>query len=103
MKLLRYGDPGKERPGVLHADGTIRDLSGTVQDISGGTGPFHLRREGNADDCDKRAAIQSVTLNNKDWSTKPRPRSDRIAEVRPPNLALANHHSEFSRTLRAAR
>jgi 2,4-didehydro-3-deoxy-L-rhamnonate hydrolase len=37
MKLLRYGDPGKERPGVLHADGTIRDLSGTVPDISGGT------------------------------------------------------------------
>jgi 2-keto-4-pentenoate hydratase/2-oxohepta-3-ene-1,7-dioic acid hydratase in catechol pathway len=36
MKLLRYGDPGKERPGVLHADGTIRDLSGTVPDISGG-------------------------------------------------------------------
>ncbi len=37
MKLLRYGDPGKERPGVLHADGTIRDLSGTVPDISGAT------------------------------------------------------------------
>ena len=37
MKLLRFGEPGKERPGVLHADGTIRDLSGTVPDISGGT------------------------------------------------------------------
>jgi 2-keto-4-pentenoate hydratase/2-oxohepta-3-ene-1,7-dioic acid hydratase in catechol pathway len=35
MKLLRYGDSGKERPGVLHADGTIRDLSGTVGDLAG--------------------------------------------------------------------
>jgi len=35
MKLLRYGPPGKERPGVLHADGTIRDLSAIVTDIGG--------------------------------------------------------------------
>ncbi len=35
MKLLRYGRPGKERPGVLDADGKIRDLSGHVGDIAG--------------------------------------------------------------------
>ena len=35
MKLLRFGEPGKERPGVLHADGSIRDLSGVVPDIAG--------------------------------------------------------------------
>ena len=35
MKLLRYGEPGKERPGVLHADGSIRDLSGIVPDVAG--------------------------------------------------------------------
>jgi 2-keto-4-pentenoate hydratase/2-oxohepta-3-ene-1,7-dioic acid hydratase in catechol pathway len=35
MKLLRYGAPGREKPGVLATDGTIRDLSGTVGDISG--------------------------------------------------------------------
>ena len=35
MKLLRYGDQGKERPGVLHADRSIRDLSGIVPDIGG--------------------------------------------------------------------
>jgi 2-keto-4-pentenoate hydratase/2-oxohepta-3-ene-1,7-dioic acid hydratase in catechol pathway len=35
MKLLRYGPPGHERPGLLHADGSIRDLSGTVKDIGG--------------------------------------------------------------------
>jgi 2-keto-4-pentenoate hydratase/2-oxohepta-3-ene-1,7-dioic acid hydratase in catechol pathway len=35
MKLLRFGSPGQERPGVLHADGSIRDLSGVVKDIGG--------------------------------------------------------------------
>jgi len=35
MKLLRYGPPGEERPGILHADGSIRDLSGTVKDLAG--------------------------------------------------------------------
>ena len=35
MKLLRYGELGKERPGVLDADGQIRDLSGHIEDISG--------------------------------------------------------------------
>jgi ureidoglycolate lyase len=35
MKLLRYGPPGQEKPGLLHADGSIRDLSGIVRDIDG--------------------------------------------------------------------
>ena len=35
MKLLRYGEFGKERPGVLDKDGQIRDLSGHIEDISG--------------------------------------------------------------------
>ncbi|MDQ3347201.1 MAG: fumarylacetoacetate hydrolase family protein [Acidobacteriota bacterium] len=35
MKLLRYGPPGKEAPGLLDADGVIRDLSGIVPDIAG--------------------------------------------------------------------
>jgi 2-keto-4-pentenoate hydratase/2-oxohepta-3-ene-1,7-dioic acid hydratase in catechol pathway len=35
MKLLRHGDRGAERPGLLHGDGTIRDLSGQVPDIAG--------------------------------------------------------------------
>ena len=35
MKLLRYGEAGSERPGLLDADGTIRDLSGHVADIAG--------------------------------------------------------------------
>lgn len=34
MKLLRYGPFGRERPGVLDADGCIHDLSGVVRDIT---------------------------------------------------------------------
>jgi ureidoglycolate lyase len=35
MKLLRYGPKGQEKPGLLDADGKIRDLSGVVRDIAG--------------------------------------------------------------------
>ena len=34
MKLLRYGEPGQERPGMLDKSGLIRDLSGHINDIS---------------------------------------------------------------------
>lgn len=35
MKLVRYGEAGKEKPGILDAAGAIRDLSGVVSDIDG--------------------------------------------------------------------
>ena len=35
MKLLRYGENGREKPGILDRDGAIRDLSGIVQDLAG--------------------------------------------------------------------
>ena len=35
MKLLRYGDPGAERPGILDPSGKIRDLSRVISDIGG--------------------------------------------------------------------
>jgi len=35
MKLLRYGPPGAEKPGLLDPDGHIRDLSSVVRDIDG--------------------------------------------------------------------
>ncbi len=37
MKLVRYGDPGEERPGILDREGAIRDLSGVIGDIDGST------------------------------------------------------------------
>lgn len=35
MKLLRYGTRGQEKPGMLDADGRLRDLSGAVADLAG--------------------------------------------------------------------
>jgi 2-keto-4-pentenoate hydratase/2-oxohepta-3-ene-1,7-dioic acid hydratase in catechol pathway len=35
MKLLRYGPAGREKPGLLDADGAIRDLSGHIDDVAG--------------------------------------------------------------------
>jgi ureidoglycolate lyase len=35
MKLVRYGEAGREKPGILDAQGNIRDLSGVVKDIDG--------------------------------------------------------------------
>jgi len=42
MKLVRFGAKGQERPGVLQADGTIRDVSAHVKDYD----PAFFRSEG---------------------------------------------------------
>ncbi|MGO1117375.1 fumarylacetoacetate hydrolase family protein [Rhodovibrionaceae bacterium A322] len=41
MKLLHFGEPGKEKPGLLDREGKIRDLSGVVTAI----GPEQLSKE----------------------------------------------------------
>jgi len=35
MKLLRYGPAGQEKPGMMHDDGSIRDLSAHIDDLAG--------------------------------------------------------------------
>jgi len=37
MKLVRYGRPGKEKPGLIDAAGKLRDLSEVVADVDGAT------------------------------------------------------------------
>ncbi|MBU8539411.1 fumarylacetoacetate hydrolase family protein [Falsiroseomonas tokyonensis] len=54
MKLLRYGPPGAEKPGMLDAEGAIRDLSGIIDDLSGAA----LSREGLA----RLAALDPASL-----------------------------------------
>ena len=54
MKLVRTGAPGTERPGLIDADGRIRDLSAHVADIAGGV----LTPEGLA----RLAAIDPASL-----------------------------------------
>ncbi len=45
MKLLRHGPSGEEKPGLLDAEGVVRDLSGHVADIDGATlAPAQLDR-----------------------------------------------------------
>jgi 2,4-diketo-3-deoxy-L-fuconate hydrolase len=54
MKLVRFGAPGKETPGLVDDSGQLRDLSGVVADIAGGVlGNAGLRR---------LAAIDPATL-----------------------------------------
>ncbi|WP_294262035.1 fumarylacetoacetate hydrolase family protein [uncultured Sphingomonas sp.] len=54
MKLCRIGAPGQERPALVDADGTLRDLSGHLDDL----GPAALSREGLA----RLAAIDPAGL-----------------------------------------
>ncbi len=35
MKLLRYGQPGAERPALVDAQGNLRDLSNVIDDLAG--------------------------------------------------------------------
>ena len=54
MKLCRYGAMGAEKPGLIDAEGRIRDLSGHVADI----GPAELGKDALA----KLAAIDPASL-----------------------------------------
>ncbi len=54
MKLVRYGRPGKEKPGLIDAQGKLRDLSAVVADI----GPEQLSDKALA----KLAKLKTDTL-----------------------------------------
>ncbi len=54
MKLLRYGPVGQEKPGLLDAEGRIRDLSGHLTDL----GPASLGREA----LSRLAAVDAASL-----------------------------------------
>ena len=63
MKLLRYGPRGQEKPGMMDADGTIRDLSAYVDDINGAS----ISVDGLA----KLAAIDPASLPAVDGDPRP--------------------------------
>ena len=53
MKLVRYGAPGKEKPGLVDAEGNVRDLSGHIDDIDGAAlAPVELGRLARLDPAD---------------------------------------------------
>jgi len=50
MKLVRFGPAGKEKPGLIDADGKLRDLSRKVRDIGADTlAPAKLKELGKLD------------------------------------------------------
>ena len=62
MKLLRFGEAGSEKPGIMDTNGTIRDLSSVVTDIAGDA----LSDEG----MTRIAAIDPTTLPSVDADTR---------------------------------
>ena len=62
MKLLRFGEAGVEKPGIMDTNGTIRDLSSVLTDIAGDA----LSDEG----ITRIAAIDPTTLPSVDADTR---------------------------------
>src|SRR6201987_873310 len=50
MKLVRYGNKGAEKPGLIDKSGQLRDLSGHVRDLDGDAySPASLKKLGAID------------------------------------------------------
>lgn len=59
MKLLRYGPPGQEKPAIVAADGSLRDLSAHVLDISPRTLDPQVLAELRALDLDSLPTVEA--------------------------------------------
>ena len=91
MKLLRYGPPGQERPGLLDAQGRIRDLGQHVPDITGDhLDPQTLRR---------LAALDPETLPLVDGDPRLGPPVGRIGKFIAIGLNYADHAAESNMPL----
>ena len=86
MKLLRYGEPGLERPAILDSEGQLRDLSGVVDDIAGAT----LLPEGLA----HLAKIDLATLPRVEGSPRIGPCVGRVGKMICVGLNYADHAAE---------
>jgi 2-keto-4-pentenoate hydratase/2-oxohepta-3-ene-1,7-dioic acid hydratase in catechol pathway len=91
MKLLRHGPAGAEKPGLMHADGTIRDLSGVVEDIAGEV----LSPEGLA----RIASVDPGTLPVVDASTRLGPCVGRTGKFICIGLNYSDHAAETGATV----
>ena len=86
MKLLRFGQKGAERPGLVDAAGTIRDLSAYVEDIDAAV----------LDDASlaRLAAIDPASLPAVDPATRIGPCLPRIGHFIAIGLNYADHAAE---------
>ena len=91
MKLLRYGSLGHEKPGLLDADGNIRDLSGIVADINGDTlAPESLAR---------LSALDPATLPLVDGSPRIGACVDNVGQFHAIGLNYRDHAAETGMAL----
>src|SRR5690606_2097944 len=86
MKLLRVGAKGTEKPAILAADGTYRDLSGVVDDIAGET----LTPEGLA----KIRAVDPASLPTLDKNQRIGPCVGNVGKFICVGLNYADHAAE---------
>ena len=86
MKLLRYGEPGAERPGLLDDSGTLRDLSAHIDDVDGSVlGPDALA---------KLAEIDTSSLPAVDGSPRIGPCVGKIGKFLCIGLNYSDHAAE---------
>jgi ureidoglycolate lyase len=86
MKLLRLGAPGLEKPAILHADGTYRDLSAIVPELRG----LVLTPEG----MNRIRAVDPATLPILDARMRIGPCVDRVGKFIGIGLNYSDHASE---------
>ncbi|QKV19453.1 fumarylacetoacetate hydrolase family protein [Oricola thermophila] len=86
MKLLRYGAPGHEKPGLLDSDGRIRDLSAHLHDIDGAA--LH------PDSLARLADIDPATLPEVDAGTRLGPCVGNIGKMMCIGLNYSDHAAE---------
>ena len=88
MKLVRFGAPGREKPGMLDAQGRIRDLSKIVPDIAG---------DGAIPEGPRQAAQAQAR------KTAARARHAAARPVRRQNRQFHRHRTELFRSRRRSR
>lgn len=93
MKLLRYGNTGQEKPGLLDAHGHIRDLSGHLDDLAGD----HLTPEGLA----RIAALAPESLPKVEGNPRIGPCVGRVGKFICIGLNYADHAAEAGMALPA--
>jgi len=91
MKLVRYGPAGQEKPGILDAEGTIRDLSGHVDDIAGSV-------LGDAE-LDRLRTIDPASLPKVDGAVRIGPCVGRVGKVIAIGLNYSDHAAETGATV----
>ena len=85
MKLVRYGDVGSEKPGMIDADGVLRDLSAHIDDIDG---------EVLANDLDRLRALDPASLPTVADNTRIGPCVANIGKFMCIGLNYADHAAE---------